>query len=210
MVRLNLDEQEQISKLKYFWRDYGKYVIGFLLVVIIAYSSSELLTYRYKVNAQKAAVIYSTFTDAVSANDIKNVYLTIDQLQREYPKTEYTTFATMWAAKIAFNNHDLIKSSDYLKWLISNTRDKSMVEIAKLRLADIYIDQKNTKDALSLMMDKTTPEFQALFYAKRGDIYLVLNNKLKAIDAYKAALDSSSGNQELAQALQMKLDVLGN
>ena len=210
MAHLNLDEQEQISKLKYFWRDYGKYLIGFLFVIIVVYASSELWTYKSETNAKEAAIVYAKFTDAMTNKDTKKVYAINEQLEKDYPKTEYTAFASLTAAKVAFSNADLTRSATYLKWLISNAKDKSLIAIAKIRLADVYIDQKNTKDALALMMEKVEPEFQALFYEKRGDLYLATNDKLKAVDSYKAALDSATGNQDLAQAIQMKLDILGS
>lgn len=210
MARLNLDEQEQLNRLKYFWRDYGRYIISFLLVVIIAYGSSELWEYRIEQNTKKAAIIYDKLTQSISNNDIKSVYKLTQQLGTQYPKTEYTAFANMLAAKISFTAGDLNSTVSYLKWVVANARDKGLVTIAKLRLADVYIDQKNTKQALELMMGKTEAEFQPLFYEKRGDLYVVMNDKAKAADAYKAALDSATGNQDLIQDIQMKLEILGN
>lgn len=210
MAHLNLDEQEQISKLKYFWRDYGKYIIGILIVAIITYSSSELLSWKSEKQSAEAAIVYEQFTTDYSNNNIANIYKEAEQLQKDFPKNEYTSFAVLTAAKVAFVNKDLVKASQYLYWVISHTKDNSLANIAKLRLADVYIDQKKSDEALKLMMEKTTAAFQPLFYEKRGDLYLAIDNKFKARDAYKAALDAASSNQELAQEIQMKLDILGN
>ncbi|MBY0379548.1 MAG: tetratricopeptide repeat protein [Burkholderiales bacterium] len=210
MAHLNLDEQEQISKLKYFWRDYGKYLIGFLLVIIVAYASSELWTYKSEINAKEAAIVYAKFTDALNNKDIKSVYANNEKLEKDYPTIEYSAFASLIAAKVAFTNGELVRSATYLKWLISNTKDKGLIAIAKIRLADVYIDQKNTKAALALMMGKAEPQFKVLFYEKMGDLYVVTNDNTKAIDAYKLALEFSPGNDDLAQVIKMKLDTLGH
>ncbi len=209
MAHLNLDEQEQISRLKYFWRDYGKYIIGILIVAIITYSSSELLTWKNQTQSAQAAIIYEQFTVDLT-NNIPNAYKEAEKLQKNFPKNEYTAFATLLVAKTAFTNKELDKASSYLLWVISHSKDNSLVNIAKLRLADVYIDQKKSDEALKIMMEKTTPGFQPLFYEKRGDLYLAIDNKMKARDAYKAALDAASSNQELAQEIQMKLDILGS
>lgn len=210
MAHFNLDEQEQISKLKYFWRDYGKYIIGFLIIVIVAFVSSEIWSYKAKSDSKEAALIYAQLTDAISSNDNNKVYSITDKMETSFPKTEYTVFASLWAAKLAVDTKNTDKAISYINWVIKNAKDKSLVSVAKLRLADIYIDQKKIKEAVDITMEKVDTDFQALFYAKRGDLYLVTNDKAKAIDAYKAALQVAGGDQELVQAVQMKLDVLGN
>jgi predicted negative regulator of RcsB-dependent stress response len=210
MANLNLEEQEQITKLQYFWKDYGKYIISLLLVAIVVYASSALWAYKSQNDAAAAALIYAKFTTAVENNDSNGVYLSANQLQREYPKTEYTSFASLLAAKVAFTAHNFAQASEYLNWLIKHAKDKSLVSIAKLRLVDVYLDQSQIKPALAITVEKVSPDFQGLFYAKRGDVYVVAKDKLKAVDAYKAALSSAEGYQDLRDAIQMKLDVLGN
>jgi len=210
MAHFNLEEQEQINKIKYFWKDYGKYILGLIIIVVVVYASSALWAYKSENDAAQAAVIYAKFTTVANNNDSKNMYLLADELQQKYAKTEYASFASMWAAKVAFKARDLTLASNYLNWVTLRSRDKSLVMVAKLRLADVYLEQNKTDQALAITLEKVAPEFQGLFYAKRGDIYVVAKQKAKAIDAYKAALSVSEGSQDLQNLVQMKLDVLGN
>ena len=210
MARLNLEEQEQISKLAYFWRDYGKYIIGIIIVVIVAYSSNEVYQWKTKEKAAQAAEIYSKLEKAALKNDAVITYNLASQMQAEYPKIEYTTFANMMSAKVAFAHKDLDKASIYLNLVIKSSKDKYLVDIARLRLADVYIDQKKTKEAMDRMQEKTVSELMPLYHEKMGDLYFIMNEKIKAHNSYKIAMGLATGSPDLAQAIQMKLDALGN
>ncbi|MCE3268480.1 MAG: hypothetical protein K0R49_732, partial [Burkholderiales bacterium] len=37
MAHFDLHEQEQLTRLKYFWRDWGKYIIAVLVIAVMAY-----------------------------------------------------------------------------------------------------------------------------------------------------------------------------
>ncbi len=147
---------------------------------------------------------------AADNNKVKDSYLLADDLEKSYPREEYSAFASMMAAKIAFKNNDLDKASAYLNWVLANASDESLLDVVKIRLADVYIDQKKFTEALALMMQKPLAEFQPLYYEKRGDLYLVRGDKLRARDAYKAALQSGSDNPDFSEQVQMKLDILGS
>ena len=214
MAHLNLEEQEQIAKIKYFLRDYGKYIIGLIVVMAVMYGISEIRSYKNEKNTTEAAIIYAKLslnnTTANPTVDKNIIYNATDELESKYSTTQYATFASLFAAKIAFDDTNFTKAMNYLQWVILHAKDKSLVAIAKLRLADVYIDTNKLQDAIKITMDKVDDSFKPLFYQKRGDVYLVMNNKQKAIESYKSALELSRDNQDLAQLIQIKLDILNN
>lgn len=210
MAHLDLHEQEQINTLKYFWRDWGKYIISVLAIAIIAYVSSVVWTSHAQNNANKAALVFDKLTAAVQAKDSITVYKLTDGLIAEYPKVEYTSMAAITAAKVAYDAKNLDKSSEYLNWVVNNSKDKGLVSIAILRVANVYIDQNQFDKALQSLMQNHEPSFDVLFYSKRGDLYVAKGDFTKARDAYKEAIVKAGQDQSTISSIQMKLDVLGN
>lgn len=209
MAHLDLHEQEQLSKLKYFWRDWGKYFIAVLLIALVIYVANVIWVSRQTSNASNAAFIYTEIKTAVQNKDTKSVYKLTNNLQTEYPRVEYTTLASIIAAKIAYEAKDYTQAGTYLNWTIQNSKDKGMAAIAMLRLADVYIDEKKFDLALNILKQEHDSSFDALFYVKRGDLYVASGDLTKARDAYKEAIDKAGQDQGMVSSIQMKLDVLG-
>lgn len=212
MAHFDLQEQEQLSKLGYFWRDWGKYIIALLAIVIITYLSSVLWNYKSSKDASDAALLYANFIEATQKgqSNAKSAYLVVDKMKTDYPRAEYTTMASIWAAKLAYANKDVKRAKEYLDWVIKEAKDQGLVAIAMLRLADLYIEQKEFDKAISLLMQKHDASFDSLFYTKRGDLYLARGNYAKARDAYKEAINKAGNDQNMVSTIQLKLDVLGN
>jgi predicted negative regulator of RcsB-dependent stress response len=210
MAKFDLHEQEQISNLKYFWQRGGKYIASLVVVGLIAYAIDGWWVWHNTNRAANAATIYATFTDAYTADNKDKVLNITKDLQQNYPKTEYATMASLLSAKTAWANKDLSSAAKLLNWVIDNSADNGMVSTARLRLADIYIDEKKFDKAIRLMFEKHDPVFDPLYYTKRGDLYVAQGDLNKARDAYKEALQKAGQDPNMSQGIQMRLDILGN
>lgn len=209
MVRLDLHEQEQLTKLKYLWRDWGKYIIGALIVVCMVYIANVIWVSRESTNANKAAIIFNQLEEVYKAKNVTQVYNLADSLKSAYPRAEYATMGSMIAAKVATDAKDFTKAIKYLNWVIKNGKDKGMVALSMLHLADVYIDEQKYDLAQNTLRQDHVASFDALFYIKRGDLHVVRGDLTKARDAYKEALSRAGQDQSIASSIQIKLDVLG-
>lgn len=209
MAHLDLHEQEQLTKLKYFWRDWGKYIIGIIVIALVVYISNVIWVSRATANAKKAALIYNQLQTAEQGKDNALVYKLADDLEKDYPRVEYSVMASIIAAKTANKAKDYVKAITYLNWTVKNSKDKGMAALAMLSLADVYIDEQKFDLALNTLMQDHDKSFDALFYAKRGDLYVAKGDLTKARDAYKEAIDKAGQDQSMVGSIQMKLDVLG-
>jgi predicted negative regulator of RcsB-dependent stress response len=209
MAHFDLHEQEQISKIKYFWRDWGKYITSVVVVAIIAYVSSVVWNWHNESQAQRAAVIYAKFMEGVNGNNsglaLQNALL----LEKNYPATEYSSLASIWAAKLVAPK-DTNTAIKLLNWTINHASDKGLVNLARLDLATLFIDQKRFTEAQQLLMQKHDPVFDGQYYETLGDLYVAQGNLVMARDAYKAALQKSPQDSPVGQSIQFKLDVLGS
>ncbi|MFN7095210.1 MAG: tetratricopeptide repeat protein, partial [Burkholderiales bacterium] len=69
MPHFDLEEQEQLSKLKNFWRDWGKYVVGIIVVSLIVYLSNRIWVWKNEHQAAEAAKVYAQFTSSVEGGN---------------------------------------------------------------------------------------------------------------------------------------------
>lgn len=209
MAHFNLSEQEQIDNIKYFWKDWSKYIIGVILLLIIGYIASSIYQWYQQKQAQKAAVIYLDFTSAFNNQDYNKAVSLANQMISTLPGTEYTAMASIEAAKLAFTKKDYAAAIKFLSWVKSDAHDKSLQSIAALRLASIYIDQKEFDKAKEMLKTKHDLAFDGLFYEGRGDMYIAMDNLTKARDAYKEGLQKAANDPSTQEGIQMKLNVIG-
>lgn len=209
MAHLDLHEQEQVDKLKYFWRDWGKYIIAVIILLIAGYVVSSGYSWYQQSQAQKAVAVYSDFTKNVTAGAKDKAFADVDKLIADMPGTEYASMAAISAAKLAFEAKDYAKAIKYLSWAKDNSSDKSLGTIATIRLANVYIDQNNFDKARELLRTKHDIAFDGLFYEGRGDLYIAMGDLNKARDAYKEGLQKAANDPSTQQAIQMKLDIIG-
>lgn len=209
MAHFDLNEQEQIANVKYFWRDWGKYIVAIVIILILGYIGSSIYNWHQQSQAQDAAKVYEKFSGAITSGNTNLVYTTADDLMTNLPKTEYAGMATLQAAKVAFDSKDLSKAEKYLVWTKENANDKSLQSIATLRLASVYIDENKFDKAREMLKTKHDLAFDGLFYEGRGDMYIAQDDLAKARDAYKEGLQKAANDPSTQQAIQMKLDIIG-
>ena len=209
MAHLDLHEQEQVAKVKYFWRDWGKYIALLVILLIVAYLSSVVWNWHEKQQALKAATVYSEFSTNLTAKNTAKIYSIAKDLETSYPKVEYTAMANMSAAKFAIDNKQPDKAIEFLNWNIKNIKDKGLIAMSRLSLASIYIDNKQFDKAMEILKANQYAAFDALFYNARGNLYLTKGENDKARDAYKEALKKAGDDASMTQSIQMKLDILG-
>ncbi|RTL00333.1 MAG: tetratricopeptide repeat protein [Proteobacteria bacterium] len=209
MAHLDLHEQEQVDKLKYFWRDWGKYIIAVIALLVAGYVVSSGYSWYKQSQAQKAVAVYSDFTKNVTAGSKDKAFADVDKLIADMSGTEYASMAAISAAKLAFEAKDYAKAIKYLSWAKDNSSDKSLGTIATIRLANVYIDQNNFDKARELLRTKHDIAFDGLFYEGRGDLYVAMGDLNKARDAYKEGLQKAANDPSTQQAIQMKLDIIG-
>ena len=209
MAHFDLNEQERIDSVKYFWRDWGKYIPAALLLVIVAYISNSVYDSYQQAQAQKAAVVYAEFSVALKSQDKAQALKLATTMQRTLPGVEYTAMASLEAAKLAFEQKNYPQALTFLKSVTANSKDKALQSVATLRMASVYIDMQQIDKAREMLKTKHDLAFDGLFYEGRGDMYLALNDLNKSRDAYKEGLQKAANDPSTQQAIQMKLDVIG-
>lgn len=200
-------EQEQIEAIKKWWSVYGNYLIGAVLVALVAFFSWTFYQNSVQSKLEAASTLYDNLMTAVDAGDDEAVASRIDELKNDYSDTVYGVYAALQAAKQAVQDEDLDGAVSELEWALDNT-DDSLAPVVRLRLARVQYAQQNYDAALASLDGIDQPGFEVPSHELRGDILLSQGDTEGARGAYQTALEESQQQGVSSPFLEMKLDDL--
>ena len=221
MAAYDLEEQEQISELKTWWKMYGNLVTGVLLVAAAGVARWQGWNWYQRTQAAEASVIYAAMQKGALERDAKRVREAAAELTERYPGTAYAAMAALASARMQFDAGDLKTARAQLLWVVEKAADKDLRDLGRLRLAHVLFDDKALDEALRLLDEEPVPAFVARFGELKGDILAAQGKKAEARSAYQAALarqeadgkaagGRAGGDAQYRELLQLKLDSLGD
>ena len=205
----DLEEQEQIAALKAWWKDYGNLVAAGVAACALTVAGWQGWRYYQSSQATAAVTLYEQLDRAEHAGDHKKVRDIAAEITGKYGSTAYGAFAALSAARASFNTGDLAGAKAQLQWVIDNAKDDEIRDVARLRLAGVLLDEKNTDEALKLVEVKSGESMSGLYADLKGDILFAQGKRTEARSAYQLALDRSEAGSPYRATLQLKLDSLG-
>jgi len=204
----DLEEQEQIAELKSWWKEYGTLVLAAIAACTLTIAGFQGWRYYKHSQAMGAVSLYEQLEQAERTGDHKKVRDIAGQITGKYGSTIYATFAALGSARASFEAGDLGGAKSQLQWVIDNTKEDEIRDIARLRLAGVLLDEKNPAEALKLVDTKPADTLAGLYADLKGDILLAQGKKVEARSAYQLALDRSEAGSPYRAVIQMKLDSL--
>jgi predicted negative regulator of RcsB-dependent stress response len=96
-----------------------------------------------------------------------------------------------------------------LQWIIDNASEDELKAIARFRLAQAMLDEKQYDDALKTLDIKTDDAFTGLFADLKGDILAATGKNAEAKAAYEIALAKIDPKSPYRAFVQVKFDALG-
>ena len=210
MSTYDLEEQEQLAALKAWWNENANLILSAVTIVLLAFAGWNGWNWYKRYQSLQAASYYEVLQKAARANDIKAVKEAAGNVLEKYSGTLYGPLAALVSAKAHYQAGDLKTAKVQLQWAVDNAPEE-LKSVARLRLAQVLIDEGTPDEALKVLSAKPSTGFDALFDALRGDIYLIQKKTGEARSAYHAALDKAGANDaDLRNQLRLKLDALGD
>ena len=221
MATYDLEEQEQISELKTWWKMYGNLVTAVLLACSVGVVGWQAWNWYQRNQTAEASVIYAAVQKGAVEKDAKRVRDAAGELTEKYPGTAYAAMAALTSARMQFDAGDLKTAKAQLQWVADKARDKDLRDLGRLRLAHVLFDDTALDEALKLLGDEPGPAFAARFGELKGDILAAQGKKAEAKVAYQTALAKQDAIEKIAGSqggretqyrdlLQVKLDSIGD
>lgn len=118
-MHFNLDEQEQLAELKAWWKQYGKWLIAILILILLSYSSYTSWNWWQNRSSVAASKLYDTLLISAQKQDVPGVLRASKDLQDQYSSTSYAGMAGLVAAQIANSSGDMGAAEQQLRWTMS-------------------------------------------------------------------------------------------
>jgi len=209
-MALDLEEQEQLAEFKAWWKQYGSLITAAIVAACLAFAAWQGWRWYERSQAAQAGALYDTLARAAVAGDAKALRDAGGGLLENYPRTLFASMGALTAARFYFERNDLKSAKAQLQWVIEHGRTDDFRDLARLRLAQVLLDEKAYDEALKLLNTPHAAAFEAQYAAMRGDTLLAKNQVADARAAYKLAMEKS-GQQDAAfrESVRMRLDALG-
>ena len=202
-------EEQQVEALKKWWKENASTII-----LGVAIGASVLFGWRYYNNykvqhAEAASAIYDSVLTIATANGALDQQQTkVNTLFAEYGDTPYASLAGLILAKQQVNRGELVKAQQQLEWVVNNSEQVELKNIAKLRLARVLLATEKYDQALAILNSDYPESFSAMYEELKGDLYVVRGELDQARAAYDKAINKTDSQPN--RWLQMKRDDLGS
>jgi predicted negative regulator of RcsB-dependent stress response len=208
-THLDLEEQEQLDRLKSFWKQYGNLITWLLIVVLGAYAAWNGWNWWQRDQAVKAGAMYDELDRAAQAGDADKAGRVFADMKERFPRTAFTEQGALLAARTQFEKGQIDNARATLAWASEHAREAEYQTIARLRLAGVLLDEKKYDEALKQLDAATAKEFEALVADRRGDVLLAQGRKDEAKAAYASAWKSMDAGVPYRRLIDAKLTALG-
>ena len=204
----DLEEQEQIAQLKAFWQQWGKLIVGIVLIGVLAFTGYKGYEWYQKRQVAQAQAAFSAFNSTLAKKEDATAQL--NGLQNNFAKTNYASLASLQMAAALAGEGKFEQAQVPLQWVLQHGQLENQ-GAARLHLADVLV-QLNKKDEALKVLDTPVAHFDVAFANKKADIYLMGQDAGKAREVVQNALDNAKKATPVdvvaVNALEQKLKFL--
>ncbi len=203
----HLDEEEDLEKLKTWWRENWLALVGGLVIGFGGIGGWEAYKRWSQAKAETASQMYEDMRRALAADRQDDAVAVVDALVAEHAGSPYAAAASLLLAQHAVEEDRLDAARARLKWVAENAADEPMADLARLRYARVLLASGEHEAALAAL-DPVDDAYGGLREELRGDVQLARGDTEAARKSYEKALsltDSATANRNL---LRLKFEDL--
>jgi predicted negative regulator of RcsB-dependent stress response len=210
MAVYDLDEQDQIDALKAWWERYGGAITVGLVLGLLVIAAIQGWRWWNGKRAEDASVLYTAVSEAARAKDAAKAKDAVLQITDRYAGTAYAPRAALLYAKMLHDSGDRGAAKAQYAWVVEHANEEELQAVARYRLAQVQVDDKEYDAALATLDAKHPPTFDGLFADLRGDVFVATGKSAEARTAYETALAKLDAKSTYRNYVQVKHDALGS
>ena len=203
-------EQEELEALQKWWKENGKAIVLGLVIGLGGVFGWTTWQNRVAATAERVSVDYQSMVEMAAAGDHLEALRRVEQIIQDHPDSEYAALSGLLGAKSALAAGRAEDATRLLGWVIENAALAEIRDVARVRSAQLLLDQGKQDPGLTMLANVDTPAFAAAVEELRGDIFVDDGQSDAAAKAYAAALASDAIGSGARARVKMKLDDLGH
>ena len=205
---LDLEEQEQLDKLRHFWEKWGTLITTVVVLALLAFAGWRGYQWYESNQAVKASALYDQIQADADAGDTAKLANSLKLMQDDFASTTYGQHAGLLAAQVFLEKGQAEQSRAALGMVAEKGPDKGLQGLARLQLAQQMIGEKQFEQAQQ-QLQQVDASYAALVADLTGDIHALQNQQPQAIEAYTRAWRELDSNLAYQQMVGIKLTALG-
>ena len=199
-------EEERISQIKDWWKEYRWSIIGGVGLGIAALGGWTGWNEYSRVQQESASAFYQTLSVAVVEENYETANESMRSLLDEHPETAYTGQGLLLMARASYENGNAAESKDYLWQAINESKESSTVHTARIRLAQLLLSESKYDEALNVLNVTDMENFDSHYHELRGDAHRGLKQYDDAHKAYQSSIDHLAPGSPYESILRLKLN----
>jgi len=204
-MNVYMTEDEQIELLKKWWNNYGDLLLSAILVLVVGITGYRWYNVHKQKVAMAASISFTKLQQQLALNDETAVEAEINTLTSNYPKTPYATAAQLLTAKRLVEKNKLNDALAVLGQVESEAKNELWRDLARMRMAQIYLAQKKSEQAIAQLDNISGNHFAPMKHMLRGDVFFATKKYVEAKEEYQTALGLAAGSLQLSGLIKMKL-----
>lgn len=204
-MEIYTSEEQQLEAIKRFWNEYGKAILGGVVIGLAALYGWRYYQAEQRASAETLSGSYAQLIQQQSSND--EWLAQAQNFIAAQGSNNYAIFTALLAAKEAVNADNLQEAINQLSWAQQNSKDANVKAIAQIRLARVQRETGDYAAALATLNQTVPASFAAQQAELKGDVLQASGDLAAAKAAYQQALAQAGQNTQL---LQIKLDELAH
>ena len=182
-------EEQQVAALKQWWKENASSLIIGLFVGV-----TGLFGWRYYVDQNhnhfvQASDLYMQVAQNVMLNTVDDKTNDINNtLINDYSNTPYAALSSLALAKAEYEKGNVDAAAAQLELAVKNANDDVTKQIANLRLASVYLEQKKFEEVSTLLSMTHDEAFDAHYEELKGDMHMAKGDIDQARTAYDKAI----------------------
>lgn len=213
MAAYDLEEQEQLSQIKAWWEQYGKYVTALIVAAAVGSVSWQGWKWYQDKQSGEAAALYFAVQQAAAEGEAARARDAAGQLVERHAGSPYASMGSLLSAAVQVDSGDQRNARAQLEWVANKGGDAVLRDIARLRLAVLLFDEGSHDEALAQLSAAPHATLAARYADLRGDILVAAGKREEARAAYTAALTALEGSAGQADGMarsiiRVKLEAL--
>ena len=200
----NLTDQQQAELIKNWLKENSKFLVGGVVLGVSGFFGIQFLQQNKLKEAEMASQLYSEIEFAVKQQRLTQAQTLLQKMDSDFANTPYQDQGHLFMAKLFMDSVDYENAIIQLEFLVENSIDESLKQIARIRIARIRLQQNLYDEALQALQTESMGSFEAKYEEIRGDIFSKQGQFSEAQAAYLKAMDLLLPGEFDYEYIQMK------